>query len=73
VLLPKWSGNNQNENIDVPFDIKTLCLKAGFTWIDSSFVSRGRQQEAAGAQKNNLAKHNRQPISDTCILNIYSK
>ena len=73
VLLPKWSGNNQNENVDVPFDIKSICIKEGFIWIDSAFVSRGRQQEPASAQKNNLAKHNRQPISDTCVFNVFSK
>ena len=73
VLLPKWSGNNQKENIDIPSDIKTLCIKEGFIWIDSAFISRGRQQEPASAQKNILEKKNRQPISDTCVLNVFSK
>jgi len=73
-LLPKWSGHRPKDpNYNIPADIQSLTIRAGLCWIDSAFISRGRQQEPGSAAKNNWAKRNRRMRSDTCILNVFEK
>lgn len=73
-FLPKWSGlKSENENHDIPSDISYIAISRGFKWIDTAYVSRGRQQEQGSAIKNNMAKQERRMRSDTCVLNVFEK
>lgn len=74
ILLPKWSGLNfEDPNYDMPNDVYKIAIDLELKWIDSAHVSRGRQQEAGSALKNNAAKRRRRMRSDTCILNVFEK
>ena len=74
LFLPKWSGLTlKDQNHDVPTDAYALAVNAGLKWIDTAYVSRGRQQEPGSAIKNNSAKRIRRMRSDTCVLNIFQK
>ena len=74
IFLPKWSGLNLDyPNHDIPSDVYSMAIDRGLFWIDTAFVSRGRQQEAGSAMKNISAKANRRMISDTCVLNVFEK
>lgn len=74
IFLPKWSGfQPEDPNHNTPSDIYAITVKAGLHWIDTAFVSRGRQQEPGSATKNNVAKRNRRMWSDTCVLNVFEK
>lgn len=74
VFLPKWSGLSfKHPNYNVPKDICDIAETLGLSWIDTAFVSRGRQQEAGSAMKNISAKQNRRMRSDTCVLNVFGK
>ncbi|MBJ7899340.1 MAG: hypothetical protein GC158_05300 [Cyanobacteria bacterium RI_101] len=74
IFLPKWSGlRHEDLNYDVPSDVSAMALACGLTWLDTAYVSRGRQQEPGSATKNNMAKHDRRMRSDTCVLNVFSK
>lgn len=72
VFLPKWSGLRPEEpNYNVPSDVYSFAIDAGLKWIDTAFVSRGRQQEGGSALKNQAAKRDRRMRSDTCVLNVF--
>jgi len=74
VLVPKWSGRKKSDpNHDIPADVLAIARAAGLSWIDTAFVSRGRQQEPGSATKNNSAKNQRRMRSDTCVLNVFEK
>ena len=74
IFLPKWSGLNlDHPNYDIPTDVYSMAIDRGLSWIDTAFVSRGRQQEGGSAMKNISAKANRRMRSDTCVLNVFEK
>lgn len=74
VFLPKWSGAQvADPNYDAPADVANLAKAEGLKWIDTAYVSRGRQQEPGSAAKNVAAKRARRMRSDTCVLNIFEK
>lgn len=74
IFLPKWSGlRSDDPNYDLPGDVGQLTVRAGLHWIDTAFVSRGRQQEPGSAMKNIAAKRNQRMRSDTCVLNVFEK
>ena len=74
LFLPKWSGlRSSDPNYDAPADGRILALEAGLTWVDTTFVSRGRQQDSGSATKNAAAKRARRMLSDTCVLQVFEK
>jgi hypothetical protein len=74
VFLPKWSGlRPEDPNHDVPSDVSSMVIACGLSWLDTAYVSRGRQQEPGSATKNNMAKRDRRMRSDTCVLNVFEK
>ncbi|MDJ1170297.1 hypothetical protein PMG71_12730 [Roseofilum sp. BLCC_M154] len=74
VFLPKWSGfKPEDPNHDVPSDVYSIAVGGGLSWLDTAYVSRGRQQEPGSAYKNNMAKRDRRMRSDTCVLNVFEK
>jgi len=74
VLVPKWSGQKPSDpNRDMPADVVAMARGADLRWIDTAFVSRGRQQEPGSATKNNFAKNQRRMRSDTCVLSVFEK
>jgi hypothetical protein len=74
VFLPKWSGlRPEDPNHDVPSDVSSMAIACGLKWLDTTYVSRGRQQEPGSATKNNMAKRDRRMRSDTCVLNVFEK
>lgn len=74
VFLPKWSGFKAEDlNYNVPSDIAEIAIVCGLNWIETAYVSRGRQQEQGSANKNNMAKRDRRMRSDTCVLNVFEK
>jgi hypothetical protein len=74
IFLPKWSGlRPEDPNHDVPSDVYSMALACGLSWLDTAYVSRGRQQEPGSATKNNMAKRDRRMRSDTCVLNVFEK
>lgn len=74
IFLPKWSGlTPELPNFNIPNDVCQLVNKFDLRWIDTAFVSRGRQQEPGSAMKNISAKRNRRMRSDTCVLNVFEK
>lgn len=74
LFLPKWSGSCKDDpNYDVPSDTATFALDAGLQWIDTAYVSRGRQQEPGSALKNIHAKRSLRMRSDACVLNVFEK
>jgi hypothetical protein len=74
IFLPKWSGlRPEDPNHDVPSDVSSMATACGLSWLDTAYVSRGRQQEPGSATKNNMAKHDRRMRSDTCVLNVFEK
>ena len=74
IFLPKWSGlRPEDPNHDVPSDVASMAIAFGLIWLDTTYVSRGRQQEPGSATKNNTAKRDRRMRSDTCVLNVFEK
>lgn len=74
LFLPKWSGNRREDpNYDVPSDAAACARDAGLRWIDTAYVSRGRQQEPGSAFKNIHAKRDQRMRSDTCVLTVFEK
>ncbi|WAS06135.1 hypothetical protein LQF76_04375 [Gloeomargaritales cyanobacterium VI4D9] len=74
IFLPKWSGFRlEDPNHDIPSDVYSMAIACGLNWIDTAYVSRGRQQEPGSATKNNMAKRDRRMRSDTCVLNVFKK
>lgn len=74
IFLPKWSGlRPEDPNHDVPSDVYSMAIACGLSWLDTAYVSRGRQQEPGSATKNNMAKRDRRMRSDTCVLNVFEK
>jgi len=74
IFLPKWSGfKAEDPNHNVPSDVAQLVMDCGLSWIETAYVSRGRQQEMGSANKNNMAKRERRMRSDTCVLNVFEK
>ena len=74
IFLPKWSGlKPEDPNHDVPSDVSSIAIACGLSWLDTAYVSRGRQQEPGSAIKNNMAKRDRRMRSDTCVLNVFEK
>jgi hypothetical protein len=74
IFLPKWSGfRPQDPNHDVPSDVSSIAIDCGLSWLDTAYVSRGRQQEPGSATKNNIAKRDRRMRSDTCVLNVFER
>ncbi len=74
IFLPKWSGlHPEDPNSNIPGDAYSFAIEAGLHWIDTAFVSRGRQQNPGSAIQNNIAKQDRRMRSDTCVLNIFEK
>ncbi|MDY6992891.1 MAG: hypothetical protein SVR94_09865, partial [Pseudomonadota bacterium] len=74
IFLPKWSGLKPSDlNHDIPSDVSSIATACGLNWLDTAYVSRGRQQEPGSAAKNNMAKRDRRMRSDTCILNVFEK
>lgn len=74
VFLPKWSGlRPEDPNSNIPAAAYSFAIETGLRWIDTAFVSRGRQQKPASAIQNNAAKQDRRMRSDTCVLNVFEK
>ena len=74
VFLPKWSGlRPEDPNFNIPADAYSFAIEAGLHWIDTAFVSRGRQQTPGSAIQNNIAKQDRRMRSDACVLNVFEK
>jgi hypothetical protein len=74
IFLPKWSElRPEDPNHDVPSDVSAMAIACGLSWLDTTYVSRGRQQEPGSATKNNMAKRDRRMRSDTCVLNVFEK
>jgi hypothetical protein len=74
IFLPKWSGlRPEDPNHDIPSDVSAMAIACGLNWLDTTYVSRGRQQEPGSATKNNTAKRDRRMRSDTCVLNVFEK
>ena len=74
LFLPKWSGlTSKDQNHDIPTDAYAFAINAGLSWVDTAYVSRGRQQEPGSAMKNNSAKRIRRMRSDTCVLSVFQK
>ena len=73
ILIPKWNGSKQTVNINIPYHVLNSCMSFGFTWIDTVYVSRGKQQIKRAAFLNQSAKEERNPFSDTCELIIIQK
>jgi hypothetical protein len=74
LLLPKWSGKASRDlNHDLPGDARELATEVGLKWLDSAYVSRGRQQERGFGYQNIAAKRARRLVSDTCVLNVFEK
>lgn len=74
IFLPKWSGlKPEDPNHDIPSDVSSIATACGLSWLDTAYVSRGRQQEPGSATKNNMAKRDRRMRSDTCVLNVFEK
>lgn len=74
IFLPKWSGTRpEDPNSNIPADAYAFAIGSGLHWIDTTFVSRGRQQNPGSAIQNNIAKRDRRMRSDTCVLNVFKK
>lgn len=74
LFLPKWSGlRPEDPNSNIPSDAYSFAIEAGLRWIDTAYVSRGRQQKPGSAIQNIVAKRDRRMRSDTCILNVFEK
>ena len=74
IFLPKWSGTRpEDPNSNIPTDAYAFAIASGLHWIDTAFVSRGRQQNPGSAIQNNIAKRDRRMRSDTCVLNVFEK
>ena len=74
IFLPKWSGTRpEDPNSNIPADAYAFAIESGLHWIDTTFVSRGRQQNPGSAIQNNIAKRDRRMRSDTCVLNVFEK
>ncbi len=74
IFLPKWSGTRpEDPNSNIPSDAYAFAIESGLHWIDTAFVSRGRQQNPGSAIQNNIAKRDRRMRSDTCVLNVFEK
>ena len=74
LFLPQWSGlRPEDPNYNIPADAYSFAIEAGLHWIDTAFVSRGRQQKPGSAIQNNVAKQERRMRSDTCVLNVFEK
>ncbi len=74
IFLPKWSGPRPDDpNSNIPTDAYEFAIESGLHWIDTAFVSRGRQQNPGSAIQNNIAKRDRRMRSDTCVLNVFEK
>ena len=74
IFLPKWSGTKPDDpNTNFPTKAYTFALESGLSWIDTAYVSRGRQQNPGSAIQNNKAKEDRRMRSDTCVLNVFQK
>src|SRR6266571_5278255 len=74
VLVPKWSGRTASErNRDIPSDVRQMAKNEGLRWIDTAFVSRGRQQEHGFGYQNLAAKKARRMVSDTCVLQVFER
>ena len=74
ILLPKWSGLRPNDpNSNIPSDAHSFAVETGLRWLDTAFVSRGRQQKPGSAIQNIVAKRDRRMRSDTCVLNVFEK
>ena len=74
IFLPKWSGTlPEDPNSNIPADAYAFAIESGLHWIDTTFVSRGRQQNPGSAIQNNIAKRDRRMRSDTCVLNVFEK
>ncbi|MEM9540625.1 MAG: hypothetical protein AAGA60_14120 [Cyanobacteria bacterium P01_E01_bin.42] len=72
IFLPKWSGLKfEDPNYNIPADVASIAIACGLNWLDTAYVSRGRQQEPGSAAKNNVAKRERRMRSDTCVLNVF--
>ena len=72
LLLPKWSGRKPDDlNHDMPRDAAEAAAANGLAWLDTAFVSRGRQQECGFGYQNLAAKRSRRMVSDTCVLNVF--
>ena len=74
IFLPQWSGlRPEDPNYNIPADAYSFAIDASLHWIDTAFVSRGRQQKPGSAIQNNVAKQERRMRSDTCVLNVFEK
>ena len=74
LFLPKWSGLHPDDpNSNIPTDAYEFAIESGLHWVDTAFVSRGRQQNPGSAIQNNIAKRDRRMRSDTCVLNVFEK